>query len=108
MTTSGDDPVKKLLAKLAGDREKIEELLDSPSDGAPLTDQDRAAVNRLCWILRAALAHSQGSMPWRAKAPTEGDSMWVDQVCHAVRDKRARPPHPDADIEQMLMDALPS
>ena len=108
MTTGADDPLQRMLKKLADDRKKIEESLDGPADDSPLTAQGLEYVERIKWVLAAALAHSQGSMPWRARAPTPADSQWVKQVCSAVQNKVARPPHPDSDIEQILLDALPT
>lgn len=58
--------------------------------------------------MRAAQAHSQQIMPWRAGYKVDSDLAWCDEVCQAVKNKVGRPPHPDPDIEQALQDALSS
>lgn len=82
--------------------------LDSPSavPAEPATDEEMLFAKRLMYAIKAALAHSQGSMPFRANYPTQADVDWCDEVCKAVRDNRARPTHPDSNIEEALQNAL--
>jgi len=81
---------------------------DAQDVDAATAAETKRFSERLWWILRAAWAHSQGDMPWRAHPPTSEDEAWCEQVIQAVRTKRARPPHPDPDIEQVLVDAMPT
>ena len=71
-------------------------------------NEARQFAERLWWIFRVALAHSQAMMPWRAHPPTKEDEAWCDAIIEAVRQRRARPTHPNADIEQVLLDAFPT
>ena len=108
------ESTRKVIEKIASDfQAKVAaELIAQDSDSEPVYAESAATVkqtaDRLLWILRAAQAHSQGDMPWRAKPPTKEDEAWCEQLIEAVLAKRARPPHPDPDIEQVLLDALPT
>lgn len=104
--------INKILANIKADLDakldKAQQELDKPaSDQAAATDPAVVLyAERLRYALMAAAAHREGSMPWRAGYKTEEDVEWCTQVAHAVRDKRARPVHPDGDIEQALLDAF--
>lgn len=103
---------KDILAKIVKDAEDMqaegERLLDAPPTGEPATEEEQRKGKRLWWILRVAAAHAAGLMPWRAGYPSDEELAWADAVAEAVRQKRARPPHPDPEIEQLLVDALPT
>ena len=105
---------RNAIDKIVSDLEKKVSQAEDSSDAAttPLDEaeaaESKALADRLWWIIRVAGAHSQGDMPWRASPPTPQDEQWCEEVIQAVRGKRARPSHPDPDIEQMLLDALPT
>ncbi|MGC5887796.1 hypothetical protein [Ralstonia pseudosolanacearum] len=103
---------KAILAKIVKDAEDMqaegERLLDAPPTGAPATEEEARQGKRLLWICAVAVAHANGCTPWRADYPSEEDLAWATEVGEAVLQKRARPPHPDPEIEQLLSDALPT
>ncbi|HET9643036.1 MAG TPA: hypothetical protein VFP68_06700 [Burkholderiaceae bacterium] len=104
--SSNSSEIRQMVQRLMADfQAKVDENMAQPVE---LTEEQRLRSDRLMWILRAAYAHAEGCMPWRAKPPTGADAVWCDQVCYAVRDKRARPEHPDPDIEQLLLNAFPT
>ncbi|WP_042591485.1 hypothetical protein [Ralstonia solanacearum] len=106
--TEGSD--KAILAKIVKDAEDMqaegERLLNAPPTGEPVTEEEERRAKRLWWICAVAVAHANGRTPWRADYPSEEDLAWADEVGEAVLKKRARPPHPDPEIEQLLVDAL--
>ncbi|MHA6896373.1 hypothetical protein ACQUJT_20170 [Ralstonia pseudosolanacearum] len=108
MTESSKDILAKIVKDAEDMQAEAERLLDAPPSGAPATEEEERDAKRLLWIFRAAAAHASGAMPWRAGYPSEEDLAWVNEVCEAVRQKRARPRHPDPAIEQLLVDALPT
>lgn len=103
---------KEILAKIVKGAEDMqaegERLLDAPPTGEPFTEEEERQGKRLLWIFRVAIAHANGCTPWRAGYPSEEDLAWADQVGEAAIKKRARPPHPDPEIEQLLVEALPT
>lgn len=105
--------IKKVIADLKNDLDKkleqAEQELSEPAsiDTAAITDPSAMLfAERLRYAVMAAAAHSEGVMPWRPGYKTEEDCEWCTQVAHAVRDRRARPTHPDSEIEQALLDAF--
>ena len=102
--------LRAMLEQINGRIQQAHEAASTPRQDptATLDPEVEALAKRIDWILRAAYAHSQGMMPWRAGASCDEDSLWVDEVCLAVRHQKARPTHPDSDIEQLLLNALPT
>lgn len=107
--------IKKFIANVIADLNqkvaKAEEKLDAPiaSDSTEVNDPEAELFGaRLRYAVEAAEAHRKGLMPWRAGYRTEEDFEWCTNVAHAVRGRRGRPTHPDADIEQALLDAFGS
>ena len=105
--------IKKIIADLKSDLDnkliQADKKLDEPAPGNTVTSADPEALlfaQRLRYALMAALAHRKSLMPWRPGYKTEEDVDWCTQVAHAVRDKKARPTHPDSDIEQALLDGF--
>jgi len=114
MTDDDMESTRKAIDRISADLQarltaatEVQGTDSGPCDAAEAA-QAKHLAERLWWVFRAAAAHSQGDMPWRAHPPTEEDAAWCEQLIEAVRAKRARPPHPDPDIEQALLDALPS
>jgi hypothetical protein len=67
---------------------------------------------RLEYALNAALAHANNLVAWRAvpqgRELPRGDRDWCTTVCESTINKRARPPHPDSDIEEFLQNVTAS
>lgn len=107
--------IKKIIANIIADLNqkvsKAEEKLDAPIASDSTEVNDPAAelfAARLRYAVEAADAHRKGLMPWRAGYRTEEDVDWCTNVAFAVQSRTGRPTHPDADIEQALLDAFGS
>lgn len=105
--------IKKVLENLENDLSErlasAERKLDEQKneDRAEIDDPEvRIFAERLRYAVMAAQAHRDGVMPWRAGYKAEEDFEWCTQVAKAVREKRARPEHPNSDIEQALLNAF--
>lgn len=101
--------MKEILDKITKDQQEKGErrIAEIEADPTPLSDEEREQGHRLIWAIKVAYAHANKMMPWRADAPTNEDAAWVNKVCQAVSDKAVRPPHPDAEIEEVLEQMFP-
>jgi hypothetical protein len=80
-------------------RQFLEGLLANREEG-------RVLPGRVFWALKAAHAHALGVMPWAKDPPTREDAAWARALMRAVRDKQARPGHPDPALEHWLTEAF--
>jgi len=106
------DDTSKIIRRIEDDfKQKVaqaEQSLDAPPDGKERSAEVIMLADRLAYAMRAADAHGRQMMPWRAGYKIEEDCVWCTEVCAAVTNKRARPVHPDPDIEEVLQNAFSS
>lgn len=102
-------PIKDILTGIisAGDRKRAEaeRKLEEPPMHSPLTPQEQLLADRTMWAVAIAHYHAQQVVPFLdiyGGPRTPEDEEWGEEVRQAAAYKRARPVHPEPDIEDVL------
>lgn len=80
----------------------LDEAIASATLNSDLSDEDRLQARQLLFAIEVIDAISKDMSPWVAKGPTERDKDWATAVYKAAKAGSVRPPHFDAEIEELV------